>query len=97
VLKYVLPYGRKWAKKLQEERWCAHVAKSIETNHEGKATTLLNLQVKTDRTIPSNKLNIIIRNNEKGTRVLIDLEVSEDKNVIKEEVKMIPKYKDLTI
>ena len=26
VLKHVLPYGRKWAKKLQEEHWCDHVA-----------------------------------------------------------------------
>jgi hypothetical protein len=64
-------------KKLQEEHWCKHVPKSVETNHEGNATTLLNLQVKTDRTIPNNKPNIIIRNNERGTRLLIDVEISE--------------------
>ena len=78
----VLPYGRKWAKKIQEEHWCDHVAKPVETNHVGNATTLLNLQVKTGRTIPSNKPNNIIRNNEKGARVLIDLETSEDRNVM---------------
>ena len=71
--------------------------KSVKTIHEGNATTLLNLQVKTDRIIPNNKLNITIRNNEKGTGVLIDDEISGDRNVIKKEVMMFLKYRHLTI
>jgi hypothetical protein len=39
---------------------------------EGKVTILWNLQVQTDRTIPNNKLDIIIRDNERGTGMLID-------------------------
>ena len=56
-----------------------------------------NQQVQTDRTIPDNKPDIIIRDNEKGTCMLIDVAISGDRNVIKKEVEKILKYKDLTI
>ena len=49
-----------------------HVPKSVETSHEGKVTMLWNQQVRTDRTIPNNKPDIIINDNEKGTYMLID-------------------------
>ena len=39
---------------------------------------------------------IIIRNNEKGTCMLIDVAISGDRNVIKNEAEKILKYKDLT-
>ena len=42
-----------------------------------------NEQVQTDRTIPNNKSDIIIRDNEKGTFMLIDVAISGDRNVIK--------------
>jgi hypothetical protein len=54
-------------------------------------------QVQTDRTIPNNKPDIIIHDNEKGTCMLIDVAISGDINVIKKEAKNILKYKDLTI
>jgi hypothetical protein len=43
------------------------VPKSVVTIQGGKVTILWNQQVQTDRTIPSNKPDIIIRDNEKGT------------------------------
>jgi len=58
---------------------------------------LWNQQVQTDRTNPSNKPDIIIRDNEKGTCRLIDVASSGDRNVIKREAEKILKYKDLTI
>jgi hypothetical protein len=58
---------------------------------------LWNQQVQTDRTIPSNKPDIIIRDNENGTCVLIYVAISRDRNVIKKEAEKILKYKDLTI
>jgi len=58
---------------------------------------LWNQQVQTDRTIPNNKPDIIIRDNEEGTCMLIDVAISGDRNVIKKEAKKILKYKDLTI
>jgi hypothetical protein len=39
----------------------------------------------------------MIRDNEKRTCMLIDVEISGDRNVIKKEVEKILKYKDLTI
>jgi hypothetical protein len=47
--------------------------------------------------IPNNKPDIIIRGNEKGTCMLIDVAISGDRNVIKNEAENILKYKDLTI
>jgi len=58
---------------------------------------LWNQQIQTERTIPNNKPDIIIRDNEKGTCMLIDVAISGDRNVIKKEVANILKYKDLTI
>jgi hypothetical protein len=48
--------------KLDKKHWFEHVPKSIETSHGGKVTILWN-QVITDRTIPNNKPDIIIRDN----------------------------------
>jgi len=73
------------------------IIKSIETSQGGKVAILWNQQTQTDRTIPSNKPDIIIRDNEKGTCVLIDVAISGGRNVIKKEAKKILKYKDLTI
>ena len=56
-----------------------------------------NQQVQTDRTIPNNKPDITIRDNEAGTCMLIDVAISGDTNVIKKEAEKILKYKDLTI
>ena len=50
-----------------------------------KITILWNPQVQTDRTIANNKPDVIIRNNEKGTCMLIDVALSGDRNVIKKE------------
>jgi len=52
--------------------------------------------VQTDRTIPNNKPDIIIRDNEKGTYKLIDIAISEGRNVIKKETEKILYYKYLT-
>jgi len=45
--------------------------------------------------IIKNKPDIIIRDNEKGTCMLIDVAISGDRNVIKKEAEKILKYKDL--
>jgi len=50
---------------------------------------LRNQQVQTDRIIPNNKPDVIIRDNEKGTCVLIDVAISGDRNVIKKEAEII--------
>ena len=71
--------------------------KSVETSQGGKVIILWKQQVQTDRTIPNNKPDIIIRDNEKGTCMLIDVAISGDRNVTKKEAEKILKHKDLTI
>jgi hypothetical protein len=51
--------------------------------------------MQTDTIFPSKKPVTIISNNKKGTRMLIDDAVPEDKNVIKQEAKKNLKYRDL--
>jgi hypothetical protein len=53
--------------------------------------------VQTDRTIPNNKPDILNRDNEKGTCMLIDVPISGDRNVFKKEAEKFLKYKDLAI
>jgi len=82
------------AVQLDKKHWYEHVPKSLETSHGGKVTMLWK---QTDRTIPNCKPDFIIRDNEKGTCMLIDVAISGDRYVIKKEVVKILKYKDLTI
>jgi hypothetical protein len=81
---------------LDKKHWYEHVPESVETGQGGNVTILWNQQVQTDRTIPNNKLDIIIRDNEKRICMLIDVAISGNRNVIKKEVEKIRKYKDLT-
>jgi len=62
-----------------------------------KMWKLWNQQTQTDRNIPNNKSDVIIRDNEKGTCMLIDVAIAGDINAIKKEADKILKYKDLTI
>jgi hypothetical protein len=82
---------------LDKKHWYENVPKSVVTNQGGKVTILWNQKVQTDRTISNNMPDIIIRDNEKGTYMLIDVAISGDRNVIKKEPEKILKYKDLTI
>jgi len=85
------------AVQLDRKQRYEHVPKYVETSEGGKVTILWNQQVQTDRTVPNNTPDIIIRDNEKGTCMLIDVAISGDRNVIKKEAEKILKYKDLTI
>jgi len=82
---------------LDKKHWYERVPKSVETSEGGKVTILWNQQVQTDRTIPNNIPDIIIRDNVKGTCMLIDVAISGVRNVIKKEADKILKRKDLTI
>jgi len=64
------------AVQLDKKHRYGHVPKSVETNQGGKVTILWNQQVQTDRTVPNNKPDIIIRNNENRTCMLIDVAIS---------------------
>jgi len=53
--------------------------------------------VRTDRTIPNNKPDIIIRDNKQGKYTLIDVAIPGDRNVYRKEAEKILRYKDLKI
>ena len=74
---------------LDNKHWYDHVPKSVEKSHEGKVTILWNRQVRTYRTIPNNKPDIIIHDNKQGTCMLIDVAIPGDRNVIKKEAEKI--------
>ena len=67
---------------LHKKHWYEHVPKSVETSQGFKVNILWNQQIQTDRTILNSKPDFIIRDNEKGTCMLIDVAVSGDRNVI---------------
>jgi hypothetical protein len=75
---------------LDKKHWYEHVPNSV-TTQGGKVTILWNQQVQTDRTVLNNKPDIIIRDNEKRTCMLIDVVISGDRNVIKKEAEKILK------
>jgi len=97
VHNYTSTYVRKQVYNWTKKHWYEHVPKSVETGQGGNVTILWNQQVQTDRTIANNKPDIIIRDNGKGTCMLIDVAISGDRNVIKKEAEKILKYTDLTI
>jgi hypothetical protein len=82
--------------KLDKEHWYEHVPELVETSPEGKVAILWNKQVQTHRTIPNNKPDIIIHDNEKGICMLIGVAIAGDRNVIEKEAEKILKYKDFT-
>jgi hypothetical protein len=69
--------------KVGKKHWYERVPESVKISQKGKVTMLWNQQVQTDRTIPNNKPDIIIRNNEERTCLLIDVAISGDRNVMK--------------
>ena len=82
---------------LDKKHWYENIPKSVETSQGDKVTLLWNQQVQTNRIIPNNKPDVIIRDNGKGTCMLTNVAISKDRNVIKKGADNILKYKDLTI
>ena len=79
--------------------WQSPILKVSEILHGviAQMTAINNNNNNNNNKIPNNKPDIIICDNEKGTCMLIDVEISGDRNVIKKEVEKDLKYKDLTI
>jgi len=72
---------------LDKKHWYKHKPKSVETSQGGKVTILWDQQIQTDRIILHKKPDIIIRDNEKGTCMLIDVAILEYKNVVKKRIR----------
>jgi len=72
VHNYTSTYVKKQRDSWTKKHWYEHVPKSVETSQGSNVTILWYQQVQTDTTIPNNKPDII-RDNEKRTRMLIDI------------------------
>jgi len=66
-----------------KQHWYQHIPESLERIYDGKVTVLWNQQVKSDESVPNNKLDNIIGVNGKGTCMLTDTAISGDGNVIR--------------
>ena len=66
------------------------------TSRESRVNMFWNQQVQTDRTIPNNKLDIVVRDNGgKNTYLVRDIAISGDKNVVSKEVEKVLNYRTL--
>jgi hypothetical protein len=68
------------------------VQELVETNYEGKVTVVLKQKWETERTLPNNKLGVIIRDKEKRVSVITDVSGSWEINAIKEETEIMLKF-----
>jgi hypothetical protein len=66
-------------------------------SHKGRVTTVRNQQVQTDKTIPNNKQNTIIRDNGKRTRMLNSCNNLRRQKCDKDRSREDSKFKDLTV
>jgi hypothetical protein len=73
------------------------VGMTLYRNQLKQVMKVKNQRVRTERTIPINKPDIIISDNKQGTCMLIDVAIPGHRNVIKKEAEKILKYKDLII
>ena len=84
---------KKTGVQLDKKHWYEHVPKSVETSQGGKVTILWKQKIQTDKTIPNNKPDILIRDNERGMCMLIEVAISGERTVIEKEAEKILKYK----
>ena len=77
------------------EKWYEHPPESVV---EGKNVTILwDFTVPTDTKIDANRPDIIIKNHEERTCIMMDVAVPSDQNISWKELQKFSKYKDLEI
>jgi hypothetical protein len=77
------------------ENWYSHIPNPV-CQHED-ITVLWNQGVQTDREVPANRPDIIIKNEKDKISIPIDLAIPSDRNVIQKESEKKLKYKNLSI
>ena len=79
-----------------ETNWYEHKPKAITATDDGQTTIIWNVPVRTDRTVPNNRPDIILRKRGQ-TCLLIDVSIPADRNISLKEAEKRLKYKDLEI
>jgi len=82
VLNCTFNISKETGLELDNKHWYENIPKSVEMDQEGKAIILWNQQVRTDKSIPNHKPDIIIHDNKQGMCMLIEAAIPGDRNVI---------------
>ena len=77
------------------DKWHEHQPETVTENK--KVTILWDMQVHTDKTIKANKPDIIIKDKQQKTCILIDMAIPSDRNASVKVAEKLTKYKDLEI
>ena len=77
------------------DKWYEHQPETVTENE--KVTILWDMQVHTDKTIKANKPDIIIKDKQEKTCMLIDMAIPSDRNTSVKVAEKLSKYKDLEI
>ena len=77
------------------DKWYEHQPETVTENE--KVTLLWDMQVLTDKTIKANNPDIIIKDKQEKTCMLIDRAISSDRNTSVKVAEKLSKYKDLEI
>ena len=78
-----------------EKRWYKHTPEKVSEND--RATLRWDMPIHTDREIKANRPDIVVKDHEEETCLLIDISVPADDNVCLKEMEKLSKYKDLEI
>ena len=77
------------------DKWYEHQPETVTENE--KVTLLWDMQVHTDKTIKANNPDIIIKDKQEKTCMLIDRAIPSDRNTSVKVAEKLSKYKDLEI
>ena len=77
------------------DKWYEHVPDNVVSKNQ--VTLIWDTAVQTDYTIPSNRPDIIVKNQLERTCLLIDVSVPSDRNIYAKRSEKLCKYKDLEI
>ena len=78
-----------------KERWYEHEPKTVNENHS--VTILWDTPIHTDKTIAANRPDIVLKNKENKTCLVIDITIPLDTNTSVKTTEKLIKYKDLEI
>ena len=77
------------------DKWYEHQPNTVEST--GDYTVLWDMPIQTDRTIPANRPDIIVKDRKSNTCTMIDMSVPIDRNISTKYTEKKSKYKDLEI
>ena len=79
------------------DKWYQHTAEAVMHNKDNNLTIMWDMPVKTDRTITTNRPDIIVKDSVNSTCKLIDMTIQSDRSIALKEIEKKSKYKDLEL